>query len=622
MLPTSPRNLLLHLTCLLNLAITNVQSLQISNDSTTIQNQTFDYIIVGGGTAGLTIANRLTEDQRTTVLVIESGNDLQNDTRITDPGMFALADISDISWKYSTTNQTIGGKQQVINAGKVLGGSSAINGMQWTRGTVGQYDALEELGNEGWNFNTLQKYMIKAEKFHVPDANQTSLGVAFDAAAHGTKGKIDSGFPNPYTCPSCKLWDALVNSTAQVFPGIRADETVDQCSGDPQGVARCSFSITPGTSDGATQNVRSSSAHGYVYSLTPVQRPNLSILTGHLATKIVWKAKALSEPPTPEGVAFEIPTSSSQSFVARVAKEVIVTCGSIGSPKFLELSGIGDRKLLESFNISAVVDLPSVGTNLQDQANIVTEFTATDILNSSIGHAPAGGAAAFVTLSQLLGPDAAADYVQSLQSTISTRAKSIVSSGAAVSVNGMEKMLTIQAREMGQESAPVVEFDYLFLPGTGLVGSSSWILLPQSRGTVHIVSSDPRVPPTVNPNYLAVPQDFSLLVNTSIALRRIFTAPAIQQFVGSEIIPGADVQSDEEFVNFVTNNFAAVLHPIGSLSMLPKDLGGAVDSKLRVYGVRGVRVADASVLPIQISAHLSSTVYGIAEKAADLIRGL
>ncbi|KAF9000506.1 hypothetical protein BDQ17DRAFT_1359754 [Cyathus striatus] len=597
---------LLHLASLLTLGITSVKSLTITDDPTAILNHTFDYIIVGGGTAGATYnSSRLTEDVQTTVLVIEAGDDLRNDTRTTDPGLYAVADYTNISWGYVITNQTIGGKQQIINAGKVLGGSSAINGMQWSRGTVEQYDALEELGNEGWNFKTMQQYMKKAENFHIPNANQTSLGVGFIATAHGNNGNIDSGFPNPYPCPSCNMWDALVNSTAQTYPGLRADNKVDQCDGDPRGVARCSYSITPGSSDGATQNIR------------------------------IWKAKTQLQLPSPKGVAFEVlaNTSSSQSFVAQVAKEVIVTSGALGSPKFLELSGIGDRRILENFDIPVVADLPSAG--------IANAYIGTDFLNGPPGHTSVAGLAAFVTLPQILGPNAAADYVQLMQSTIKARAGSLVSSGAAVSVKGMEKILTIQARQFGLEDAPVVEIVYILIPGSPIaVGSSAWGLIPQYRGTVHVASSDPRVPPvgnspclyaylscltydtTVNPNYLADAQDFSLLVNMSMVLRQIWSPPAVKQFASTEILPGASVQSDEEFADFVTNNYTPITHPIGSLAMLPQDMGGSVDSNLRVYGVHGVRVADASVLPIQISAHLSSTVYGIAEKAADSIRGL
>ncbi|KAF8986911.1 hypothetical protein BDQ17DRAFT_1375643, partial [Cyathus striatus] len=552
----------------------------------------------------LTIANRLTEDKQTTVLVIEAGDDLRNDPepRILDCKLFnfvAVADYTNISWGYVTTNQSIGGKQQC----KVLGGSSAINGMQWSRGTVGQYDALEELGNEGWNFKTMNsdfRYMKKAEHFHTPNANQTSLGVGFNATAHGKNGNIDSGFLI-LTLVLHVIYGTLVNSTAQTYPGLRADNKVDQCDGDPRG-----------SSDGATQNIRSSSAHGFIFSLAPGDRPNLYILTGHLATKIVWKT---TQPPSPKGVAFEVVTntSSSQSFVVQVAKEVIVSSGALGSPKFLELSGMAIE--------SSYADLPSVGTNLQDQAGINNAFIGTDLLNGPPGHTSVAGMAAFITLPQILGPDAAAEYVQLMQSTIKARAGSIVSSGAAVSVKGMEKMLSIQARQYGLEDAPVVEISYILIPGsTILVGSSSWVLIPQYRGTVHIASSDPRVPPAVNPNYLTDNQDFSLLVNMSMVLRRIWSPATVKQFASTEVLPGANVQSDEDFVNFVTDNYITIIHPIGILAMLPKDMGGAVDSKLRVYGVRGVRVADASVLPIQISAHPLSTVYGIAEKAADLIR--
>ncbi|TFK33633.1 hypothetical protein BDQ12DRAFT_690833 [Crucibulum laeve] len=593
---------------------------QISTEPLNIANHTFDYVIVGGGTAGLTIANRLTEHPRTTVLVVEAGIDVVDDPRVTDPGNFAGPDVSDLDWSYKTTNQTFGGRSLGISAGKVLGGSSCINGMQWTRGTVSQYDAIEKLGNPGWNFASFQKYMKKAESFHTPTQEQLDLGITYFPSAHGNTGRVVTGFPNPYPCPLCTLWDAFSNATATAVPSISTGD-IDQCSGDPRGYARCSYSIIPGPSTGpdAGNNIRSSSVKSYIHSLAPTDRPNLHILTGHTATKIIWDPKSLKKIPTPSAVTFRSGNSST-TFSAIVRKEVIVTAGAIGTPKFLELSGIGNKTLLESLQIPVVVDLPSVGTNMQDQAGVLSEYPAAFQMNTSIIHVPAGGAAVFLTLTDMLGVDGAQKYVTELKATITERANAIVEAGAGVNFAGVEDMLRIQAKQFDEENAPVVESVLLQSTGLQLFGTNTWILLPQYRGTVHIASSDPSVHPTVNPNYLITPQDFSLLVNASMLVRRIANVPSLKSLYSVELLPGSSVESEEDFTKYVHDNYVTVTHEIGTASMLPRAMGGTVDSQLRVYGVQGVRVADASILPIQISAHLSSTIYGIAEKAADLIK--
>ncbi|TFK37176.1 hypothetical protein BDQ12DRAFT_724342 [Crucibulum laeve] len=594
----------------------------ITNDGVTVANQLFDYVVVGGGTAGLTIANRLTENPQITVLVIEAGLNAQNDSRVTDPGSFSIADYSDLQWGYTTVNQTISGRSLGLTVGKVLGGSSSINGMQWTRGTVSQYDAMEKLGNPGWNFASMQQYMKKAEAFHTPNEAQINLGVTFSSDAHGKSGRVITGFPNPYPCPLCKLWDALVNATIQIIPGLRSGGNIDQCSGHPNGVARCSYSIIPGASDGPTAgvNIRSSAAQSFLYSLPPNNRPNLHVLTGHLATKIIWNSKSRTELPTPQAIAFQDVESPQFSFLALVKREVIVSSGSIGSPKFLELSGIGNRRLLESLNITVISDLSSVGTNLQDQAGTIGIYSSAFQLNASVLHSPPQGAAAFVTLPQMLGAEGAQKYISRLTQTITQRATEIVELGAGVNVEGVSRMLEAQVAQFGEDNAPVVEIVLSSQTSSQTFGTAAWILLPQYRGTVHIVSSDPMVPPALNPNYLLNSNDLSLLVNTSTLSRQMFNIPSVKELYTSELLPGISVQTQTDFENYVHDNYFAVLHPIGTVPMLPRALGGAVDANLRVYGVKGVRVADASILPLQISAHLSSTVYGIAEKAADLIK--
>ncbi|KAF8811144.1 alcohol oxidase [Phlegmacium glaucopus] len=598
-----------------------VRPYEITANPSDVANRTFSYVIVGGGTAGLTIANRLTQNPKVTVLVIESGQNGQGDPRITDPGNFIIASNSpDLTWGLVTTNQTVGGLAHSLTVGKVLGGSSAINGMQWSRGTIGQYDALEELGNPGWNFRSLQGYMKKAEGFRAPNAAQVKLGVLFDTDAHGTSGHVVTGFPNPYPCPECTILDTLINATASVIPNLRTSGDIDQCSGDPRGSARNVLSLIPGASDGPNvgNNTRSSAAQSFLYTLPLTSRPNLHILVQHRATRIIWNEIVNGGLPRPQGVAFQSQDSPAGEMTINVEKEVIVSAGTLGTPKFLELSGIGNKTILGSLGIPVTVDLPAVGTNLQDQALVVSLYVANTPINSSDPHAPGTILSSFLTLPQILGKSGADSYVQELKTTISQRAAAIVASGAAVSQVGLENIFAIQAKQFGEQDAPVVEVIYGTLPQQ-LLGIVTWILLPQFRGTVHISSRDPKELPSLNPNYLTDVQDFSLLINASMLVRQIASTPAAKSLYSAELQPGPTVQTDSDFRTFVENNYVPVFHPIGTAAMLPRSLGGVVDAKLRVYGVQNVRVVDASIIPIQLSAHLSSTVYGIAEKASDLI---
>ncbi|KAF8811137.1 hypothetical protein BYT27DRAFT_7252855 [Phlegmacium glaucopus] len=456
--------------------------------------------------------------------------------------------------------------------------------------------------------------MKKAEKFTAPNAAQIKLGVIFDPDAHGTSGHVVTGFPNPYPCPECTIWDTLINATASIIPGLRTGD-VDQCSGDPRGSARNPFSVIPGASDGPNMgnNTRSSAAQSYLFTLPLTSRPNLHILVQHRATRIIWNKIVNGRLPRPQGVAFQSQDSPAGEMTINVEKEVIISSGSLGTPKFLELSGIGNKTILESLGIPVMVDLPAVGTNLQDQALSASAYVVNTPINSSDPHAPQSQVSSFLTLPQILGKSGADAYVRDLKSTISQRAAAIVASGAAVSQDGLENIFTIQAKQFGEQDAPVVEAIHLFLTEQ-LLGTITWILLPQSRGTVHISSRDPQVPPSLNPNYLTDVQDLSLLANASMLVRRIASTSAAKSLYSVEVQPGSTVQTDSDFRAFVANNYVPVYHPIGTAAMLPRSLGGVVDANLRVYGVQNVRVVDASIIPFQLSAHLSSTVYGIAEK--------
>ncbi|KAG5636284.1 hypothetical protein H0H81_008539 [Sphagnurus paluster] len=489
-----------------------------------------------------------------------------------------------------------------MTQGKVLGGSSSINGMCWTRATIDQYDSLERLGNPGWNFKSLFKWA----------QNQISLGVNAKAEAHGYNGKVNVGFPQPYE--AAVVIGHLVTAARAAIPDLAANP--DVASGNPNGAARFQFSIKPSDATASTPggNIRSSSANAYIYP-SLLEKPNLVILVEHQATRLVWQEKStsLSRASGVKFIATPLPQAApGPEFIVNIVNEAIVASGAIGSPHFLELSGVGDPRILKKVGIPVQVDLPAVGTNLQDQAlNTVIYAITPDapaseytILNGALTPA-----VAFVDIEQVLGAKWARAMGKDLVESIPARAKAIVSSGAF--------------------TTPVIEFSMAVSQptfGDRLIGTAFWNLIPQWRGTVHVKSNNPSVHSELDPQFfIGHDIDIYLKGNATRLARKIFGTSPLKEYVVAELVPGLTAipnnASDIQWQNYVTSGYSAVLHPIGTVPMLPQKDGGAVGPDLVVYGTSNVRVVDSSILPVQISAHLSSTVYGIAEKAVDMIRG-
>ncbi|KAG6812406.1 hypothetical protein H0H92_002982 [Tricholoma furcatifolium] len=417
---------------------------------------------MGGGTAGLTVASRLAEDLAATILVIEAGPNAQNDTLVNDPGETTPATVI-YDWGYNTTAQTLGGNVLHLTQGKVLGGSSSINGMCWTRGTIDQYDSLEKLGNPGWNFESLMKYMKKAERYHLPNEQQVILGATANPAVHGFNGNVDAGFPQPYEAAVATR--NIVEAFQSTVPGLATN--VDLASGIPNGVARFQFSIKPGNNTVITPggNKRSSSANSFIYPFLQEQ-PNLTILTGHYATNIVWGkrignlshasgVKFISTPMAGEGLGAEL--------LVKATREVIVASGAIG------------------------VDLPAVGTNLQDQALNLNVFVVPPAIPKSeytIINGPFTPAVAFLDITQVLGHDSARVAGDELLRSVPNRAKDIVASGAFTSESGLVKILQIQANSIVNLNAPVMEISTIVSQpssdnGAPIIASTFWNLIPQ-----------------------------------------------------------------------------------------------------------------------------------------------
>ncbi|KAK4701635.1 hypothetical protein P7C70_g4599, partial [Phenoliferia sp. Uapishka_3] len=590
---------------------------------------TFDYIIVGGGTAGLVLANRLSGDERNfSVLVIEAGEDPRGIPMIEDPNqMIQLAFSKQHSWNWPTSNQTVGGKRHNILGGKVLGGSSSINGMVWTRGSKEQYDAIEALGNPSWGWEEMQNHMKKAERF---EPSEESRGTTFEASARGYEGMVGTGHPTPYA--PVKLFRAFVEACAQVF-GIETGK--DLCAGDPNSASQNSFSVHRPTLDSSAA-VRSSSVISYLYpTIAKSSNSGLSVLVGHQATRIAWK-DTTKVPAAASGVEFASVAEPSVRRAVRATRE-------------------GNEKDLESVGIKTVINLPSVGTGLQDQTlnmvlysynssllsrydtgnagdalklqdpalnNLPNLLVAEDYANSAGG--PAGGALGFPSLQQLLGKELANSTVSELKRTALVRAQAIVDRGASTDVEGLWQIFLAQA-DIINGTTPAAEFsqfDTVLMP-PGVLGVIVWNLLPQSRGSVKLASDDPFDYPSIDPAYLESEYDVLVQAACVRAARALFNTSTLASFIGVEVVPGLSLLPLDSTVakteEFVRASYAPVYHPVGTVAMMPKEMGGSVGPDLKIHGSLNVRVVDASVIPFQLSAHLSSTVYGIAEKAASMI---
>ncbi|KAJ7474773.1 hypothetical protein FB451DRAFT_1558052 [Mycena latifolia] len=578
----------------------------VTYSSTGINGSTFDYIVVGGGLSGMTVAARLAENPAITVLLIEAGQDDRTNPEVYDIYNYAQAFGGPMDWAWKAE------QGKVIHGGKTLGGSSSINGGHWTRGLNAQYDAWSTLleddeASVGWNWAGLFTYMKKAETFSAPNSQQAAKGAQSIASYHGTTGPVQVTYPDlMYGGPQQPAFvDTIVGLT-----GI--SHFKDLNGGTPNCV-----SITPLSLDWHRSDHRSSSVEAY---LTPVesQRTNWVTLGRHIATKILWSNPG-SVPLKASGVEYAYWTNSTTRYTAYARREVIIAAGAIQTPALLQLSGIGDSAVLGPLGITTQIDLKTVGKNLQEQT--MNSLGANGNGFDTGGSGPSD-AIAFPNIYQLFGSQASAKVSQ-IQGNLSTWATS--QAGSALSADALQQIYQVQADLIINNNAPVVELFY----DTGFpkaLGIDMWQLLPFSRGSVKITSKDPFTYPAIKVNYFGVGMDLDMQVAGARLARRILTTAPLSSLSTGEAIPGSAVPdnaqrgTDAAWQTWIKNGFASVAHPIGTAAMMRRGLGGVVDAQLKVYDTANVRVVDASVLPLQISAHLSSTLYGVAEKAADLIK--
>ncbi|KAI1768750.1 putative GMC oxidoreductase [Hypoxylon sp. FL1150] len=561
----------------------------------------FDYVIAGAGTCGLVLANRLSEDPNVKVAVIEPGGDVRNNPNVTDVTAFTLAFGTEIDWQYTTTPQPAGDNKSIpFHAGKAIGGTSTINGMTYIRGDKAEFDAWEYLGNDGWNWGTLYPYMKQVESFSPPTVAQQAAGATFNPEYHGRDGAVTTGFPFE-----------LLNGTfhelvQQSWEKLGYPLNPDVNSGETRG-----FDVWPQTLD-RDADVRQDAARAYYYPVE--QRPNLKIIKGTV-TKITWADTVASGSPLlANGVEYQTPDGQTLAITAE--REVLLSAGAVRSPLILESSGIGNPTILEKHGIETLVELNGVGEHLQEQPNTVLTYYST--VNMT-GTAPF---ATFATAQDLFGDQTVA-LAAATDAKLSKWARQVSeANNGVIDVSILEKMFRLQHDLIFKKNVTIgetitsVSGDYLL--------SAFWLLLPFSRGSVHLKSAEAVNDPAIDPEYLII--DFDLAVQTGLgrlSQKLWFTNP-VSDLVVSNVLPGESIlprnATDDQWAAFISSTLAPNHHPIGSASMMSRELGGVVDPELKVYGTSNVRVVDASVVPMQISGHLTATLYAVAERAAEFIK--
>jgi choline dehydrogenase len=522
----------------------------------------FDYIIAGGGTAGCVLANRLSTDPRTKVLLIEAGGTGDTFVNNMPAGSYLLMGNPKADWTYSVTpDDSIGERYQIWAAGKMLGGSSGMNGMVYIRGLRSDYDLWAAAGATGWGFDDVFPYFLKSEHFEGPPSQE-----------HGRQGPL-SVSPQSTLHP---LTTAFVDACDAA--GLR--KRTDYCGGDLAGA----FLVY-----GTTHNGRRASARS-AFLAPASKRPNLQIVTGAVVDRV------LIEQGRAVGVRVRTGTGV-QDY--RASAEVIVSCGTFGSPAVLLRSGIGPGAHLRALGIDVAHDLPSVGENLQEHTGTaVMKFVDVPTYNTRMKpHHLAGHLSQYLMRRN--------GQLTSIAVQAMAYGRSSLSSGDPDIVMGIIPM----ALDLGNgKPRPHAK------PGITLI---THIGRPRSRGRVQLQASDPTAKPKIDFRLLGNADDLRVLTEAGRLLERVFAQPPLARHVtGSAGNPG-EAAPDSEWKDYLRMSAATGYHAVGTCRM-----GGAesvVDPSLRVRGIAGLRVADASVMPNIISCNTQATVYMIAEKAAEMI---
>ena len=523
----------------------------------------WDFVIVGAGSAGCVLANRLSADPGMRVLLLEAGPRDSNPWIHVPGGIFKLIHNPDVDWCFVTEPDAgIDGRPMRWPRGKVLGGCSSINGLVYIRGQREDYDHWHALGNEGWSYAEVLPYFRRSER-----------QVRGESDFHGADGPLAVSDPSM----RMEIVDAFIAAAEQV--GIRP--TTDFNGAVQEGAGYFQLTVDRGR--------RCSASKAF---LRPVMsRSNLHIATGALVERLEFEGTKVV------GVRY---VREGRTHVARCTREAILCAGAINSPQLLQLSGIGDPADLRAAGVEVRKPLPGVGRNLQDhiQARVVFKTLRAITINDQTRR---------LAQRAWIG----ANYVFRRAGPL-TFAASLAGGFARAQPDAKRPDVQFHFQPLSLDS-----YDGKLHPFSGFTISVCQ-LRPSSRGSLSIRTSDPAAPPRIAANYLQTGEDRAVMVAGVRLLRRIAAAPALANEIAEEWKPGATVASDDEILDYIRATGTSIFHPSGTCRMGHDD-HSVVDAQLRVHGVQGLRVADCSIMPTLVSGNTHAAALMIGEKAADLI---
>ncbi|KAI8627089.1 GMC oxidoreductase [Xylariaceae sp. FL1651] len=593
---------------------------RIAHGSSTLKSS-YDYVVVGAGTAGLTLADRLSADGKTTVLVIENGK-VVDSPRISQ--VYSGTAAMGPTWSYqinSVPQVNLQNRSAAVTIGNLVGGSSAINAMMTVRASSDDYDRWGSFFSEGssWSWEGLLPYFKKAITFSPPDdAVAKSVNITWDTSYWGNSSTVHTSWPH-------FQWPALA-AQIEAFRDIPGVEFPPDSGSGKAGVYWFPTFMDP---------VKVERSYARTGHFDGINRTNFEVTTESKVTKI------LLDDGVATGVSFQQKTGNGTSTsTIKANKEVIIAAGTIHSPQLLQRSGIGPSRLLQAGGISPLVDLPGVGQNFQDHPmvftsvllqNFTTHPNPTDIFTNrnfstwaqelwranktgpySMG---VGNAAAWLGM-PVIAPDTF--------ETIASKLENL--DYPTLLPNGTDPTVvagyTAQMKSMAAAiRSPNTAFYNHVLTGSASSGTIV-DLHPLSRGTVNINTADPfNNEPVVDYRALTNPVDLDVMVEILRFTRRYYFETRLRDAAPRQIQPPDYVTEPEDLKGFLKENISpSYFHPVGTCAMMPRELGGVVDEELKVYGVKRLRVVDASIMSVLVGANTCQTTYAIAEKAADLIK--